>query len=384
MKSTPKIDINKFNDYVGRKLITRVEHPKGSLYIWNYTPVATYSKTWDDVTMQSRGLITNLEGKVVARPFTKFFNLEERNEPLPDEPFVVHEKFDGSLGILYTQPDGTYALATRGSFTSDQAIKGTELLRKYTEMYGTKWIKPGYTYLFEIIYPENRIVVNYGNAERLVLLAVIHTETGEELPLADADFADKANEWHKIKNIKQLRKVARENAEGFVVHFKSGLRVKLKYAEYIRLHRILTGVSNKDVWRYIAVDHVRKMFEDDAKGIGDILQVDRQEIQSIIDNGTTIEAIIEKVPDEFYDWVRETVDAIRAKHDEVIATAAAVYDKVNQLDRKAIAAALKGKDKAVMSIVWALLDGKSTMVEGIAWRYARPDFERPFKKDIDA
>ena len=60
----------------------------------------------------------------------KFFNLEERPETalpaLPPGPFEVFEKVDGSLGILYHAGDGP-ALASRGSFTSDQALRGTRL-----------------------------------------------------------------------------------------------------------------------------------------------------------------------------------------------------------------------------------------------------------------
>ena len=39
--------------------------------------------------------------------------------------------------------------------------------------------KPGKTYLFEIIYPENRIVVDYGDYKGLVLIDVIDNETGK-------------------------------------------------------------------------------------------------------------------------------------------------------------------------------------------------------------
>lgn len=53
----------------------------------------------------------------VARPFPKFFNLDEaiaNGEQLPAEAFEVTEKLDGSLGILYWL-DGEPRLATRGT-----------------------------------------------------------------------------------------------------------------------------------------------------------------------------------------------------------------------------------------------------------------------------
>lgn len=70
-----KIDLQKFDEYADKKLITKREHPKGGLFIWNYTPLAQFSRTWDDVTLQARGLITDAEGNIVARPFSKFFNM---------------------------------------------------------------------------------------------------------------------------------------------------------------------------------------------------------------------------------------------------------------------------------------------------------------------
>ena len=56
--------------------------------------------------------------------FNKFFNMEEHQpEEIPNETFEVFEKLDGSLGILFWY-QGQWILATKGSFTSDQAIRG--------------------------------------------------------------------------------------------------------------------------------------------------------------------------------------------------------------------------------------------------------------------
>ncbi len=80
---------------------------------------------------------------------------------LKSSNFDVYEKMDGSLGILYWIDDKPF-LATRGAFESEQAIKGTELLRKHQNL---NKLNRNYTYLFEIIYPSNRIVVDYGAEE---------------------------------------------------------------------------------------------------------------------------------------------------------------------------------------------------------------------------
>ena len=107
--------------------------------------------------MDCRGLVLDSDGNVVAKPFKKFFNLEELTPgQIPNEPFEVFEKMDGSLGILFNYK-GEWILATKGSFISEQAVKGMQILKKYKY----ERLLEGYTYLFEIIYSENRIVCQY-------------------------------------------------------------------------------------------------------------------------------------------------------------------------------------------------------------------------------
>src|SRR3972149_3073306 len=125
-----KINLNVFYDLVQQKYLSVQKHDKVDLLIWNYTPKAQFSRYWTDETMMARGLITDLEGNVIARPFRKFFNYSEHTgedsklPSLPMETFEVFDKLDGSLGILYWRGETPY-IATRGSFSSDQAIRGT-------------------------------------------------------------------------------------------------------------------------------------------------------------------------------------------------------------------------------------------------------------------
>lgn len=138
--------LNRLNEYYEKGLVYKQVHPTLPLTIWNYSPTCQYEGAWDEITLQCRGLVTDDQGNVIARPFKKFFNMEEgRHTPTKD--FEVFEKMDGSLGILFFYQD-QWILATRGSFTSDQAVKGRELLEKYDY----QRLDPEYTYLFEIIF----------------------------------------------------------------------------------------------------------------------------------------------------------------------------------------------------------------------------------------
>ena len=77
------------------------------------------------MTRKCRGLILNVStGEVLAQPFPKFFNYQEhitKSRPIPNEPPIVSEKLDGSLGILY-QLNIVLYIAMRGSLMSDQAV----------------------------------------------------------------------------------------------------------------------------------------------------------------------------------------------------------------------------------------------------------------------
>ena len=203
------VNLDLFDEYVEKGLLIKQTHPTLPLTIWNYSRTCQYDRLWDDVTMACRGLVTDDAGKIIAKPFPKFFNYEEHTaEEIPNELFDVYEKMDGSLGICFYY-NNEWHMATRGSFTSEQAIKGKELLGKYN----FEKLHTDYTYLFEIIYKENRIVCNY-DFEDVVLLGVINTKTGIEVNL-NSDTED-VRIQNIIKNI-GLNVVMRYNTfgEGF-------------------------------------------------------------------------------------------------------------------------------------------------------------------------
>lgn len=261
---------NKLNQYIEDGLVSVQKHPSAELYIYNYTQKCQFEREWDEITIQCRGLIMNDLGEVVARPFAKFFNYEEHSlSEIPNIPFDVFEKMDGSLGILYWIEDKPF-IATRGSFNSDQAIKATEILyQKYTNTFDL--LHKEATYLFEIIYPDNKIVVEYGDREELVLLAILDNKTGKDLHLHDIGLPI-VPRYDGVKDIQMLKKQNLDNAEGYVLRFENGFRVKIKFEEYVRLHRIVTQCSSITIWEHL---------------------MDKR----------PFDELLEKVPDEFFAWV---------------------------------------------------------------------------------
>ena len=239
--------LNRFDKYVEQGLISKKISPCGKLVLFDYTEKCQWEKAWDEITLNARGSVYEIStGKLVARSFPKFFNFSElspeRQNKLISQRFTVAEKMDGSLGIIYFY-EGRWRVNTRGSFESDQAKKGLELLEKYT--YG---LDEGNTYLVEIIYPENRIVVDYKGEEKLVHLATFCTKEDVELPYHPFESEAKT---YDFSNLEQLQKKLKElsfNEEGYVVKFEDGTRAKFKGDEYIKMHRIISGLSPLTLW----------------------------------------------------------------------------------------------------------------------------------------
>lgn len=330
--------------------MSRRKHPDFPYYVYNYTPRTTFEQEWNEVTEQCRGLILDDHHNIVARPFRKFFGLAEYVDSLgrlvPDESFEAWDKLDGSLGISFLGPDGKMGLSTRGSFESGQAIKGTELLR---EALCCIYVDPTLTYLFEIIYPDNRYVVNYGDFQGLVLLAVVVPETGEELEIDQ--FSDKFKLAKRLPPFKRMGSVKRyldqqRNIEGAVIRFKrSGLRLKVKADEYKRLFRIISSTSAKTIWEVL------------RDGVDPHILVN------------------ESLPNHYRDFVLTTVEDLRARFNTVAGEVMELFaGKPNTESRKELAQYFTSTKYAAP--LFALLDERYEIADRLIWRIVEPTASR--------
>ncbi len=145
------------------------KHETNGLEIWNYSKTTQYDNLWDEVTLQCRSLVTDKFGKVVARGFPKFFNWEEPNfkEPSDKSDVEIFEKLDGSFIMLFNY-DGEWVVCSKGSFHTDQVKWAKEILKNYD----LRILDARVSYCFELIHPENRIVVDYGDSKKLILTGI--------------------------------------------------------------------------------------------------------------------------------------------------------------------------------------------------------------------
>ncbi|MFJ9825010.1 T4 RnlA family RNA ligase [Streptomyces sp. NPDC101160] len=377
--------------------VTRKAHPELPLSIYTYTRVCQYEGVWNQVTTRCRGLVADdRTGRVVALPLPKFFNVSEHRTgrsyapALPDEPFEVYEKVDGSLGVVFHY-EGRWHVASKGSFSSTQATWAQRRL----DAADTSRLAPGVTYLAEIVYPQNRIVVDYGDRRDLVLLAAFGPD-GTEVPLAEA-----AADWqgigsvvtvHPAMPLDELLKLTDSStlpdgspatgtdAEGFVLRFASGVRAKAKIAEYVRLHKVVTGVTERDIWRGHGI---QRFAGTSAKVLAQGLGLSMAELGGIRSaGGRPLDALLEQVPDEFDAWVRSVIARLEEEFaareraiDEAYATVAHLAG-----DRGAFARAVRAlPDKDVRSALFMRLDGRPTDL--LVWRSLRPETADPFITD---
>ena len=344
--------IKELNKLYDEGLLHKQFHPTYPLIIWNYSPRVQYEKLWTPLLMMCRGLVTDFDGNIKARSFPKFFNYEEHKpEDIPNENYVVYEKMDGSLGILFNY-ENEWILATRGSFTSPQAIKGKEILDRHDI---SAWRKDN-TYLFEIIFKENRIVVDYGDEEKLVVLGAFHTESGMEIPDSSL-FWTQDSGFEVVTTYKtwgedwdMLKKEISNSKEGYVIRFKNGFRMKIKGEEYKRLHKILTNISNRDIWEYLK-------------------------------EGKPLDEMLDKVPDEFYDWVKKTKANFENQFKTIDLEYRLIYKNIkennNISDKKIFAHYALSYSNS--SILFAMFDNKE--YKHMIWKMIYPSYSKPFKKD---
>jgi RNA ligase len=349
------IDIGIFEQYEKEHWIRRRRHSELPLFIWNYTEHTQFKKKWDTVTLMCRGLITDSEGLIVGRSFDKFHNYEDQH---PDQfikessNFRVFNKADGSLGILFwyddyntqriqsTQSNSKWIFASRGSFDSPQSIKGRSMIPEAL----LNELDKEYSYVFEIIYPENKIVVNYGAKEALVFLAAFKTDGSEHTDL----FIDTMKKYiglgleiveeytHMYSSplvFEQLKNENLPNKEGYVVLINDHptgvpVRIKLKFENYKELHKNKYDITVKSVFEMMS-------------------------------NDVPVESITEMVPDEMHKWLQKVTTEIKTSHDHYKDTLTKLYDSIPKDTKKEFAMVVnKDVDEIYRSSLFKMISNR--------------------------
>jgi len=156
---------------------------------------------------------------------------------------------------------------------------------------------------------------------------------------------------YSFDNYTEIQKLNWENQEGFVVRFSNGERCKIKFDDYVKLHRILTNCSSYDVW------------------------------ENLMTFGKIPEDMLKDVPDEFYDWIHKTADSINKRFHHVytyhIATISSIM-RDGMLTRKDLAQSILSMKDVNHGVLFGLADGKD--VSESIWKMVKPAYEKPFNE----
>jgi RNA ligase len=257
------------------------------------------------IRRECRGLKFDLDGKLIARPFHKFFNLHEKPAEIPTswDDAVIMEKLDGSM-IHPAMVNDELVFMTRAGVTEQAKMALAACKRLPLGEFVLAWcegvLRGGATPIFEFTSPLNQIVVRYAS-ENLTLLAVRMNDTGT---YADtAPFAETLNKLgvgavrifgNAIQDINAFveHTKALKDTEGYVVRVGQQL-IKLKADDYVAAHRARSGLLwEKDVLRLVLenkVDDVSALLpEDEAKRLlawRDALNWRLRIVAAIIRNG---------------------------------------------------------------------------------------------------
>jgi len=295
--------------------IIKTIDPTGKLELYSYTADTKFNASWNVYSLISRGLILCPgEKKVVATPFPAFANFSEMGYYVPPCGFSATNKMDGSLGIIWKHND-TWHVSTRGSFTSDQA----KWAQDWLESTNSTKLLSGYTYLAEVIYKENRIVVPY-DFEGLVLLSAYGPDGFE----VDRNFMERTQQenpafrlteqryFNSVDDIVKLCETLPFDQEGFVVRFDNGYRVKIKGEEYKRLHKIVSGITPIRIWENMV-------------------------------NGDNMTEISKIIPEELRQDLENIVAILSKKFDDIMAKIKVEHENAQTLTDKELGLLLKSR-----------------------------------------
>jgi RNA ligase len=222
------------------------------------------------IRRECRGLIFDINGTLISRPYHKFFNIGEKQETYLNkvnlnEPHVILKKLDGSMNRPIPTSDG-FRLATKAGVT-DVSMNAENFIidKPHYSAFINKCIQKRTTPIFEWVSRKNRIVVDYPE-DNLILTAIRHLNTGEyvlydsmrqyaeswNIPVVGAIAGNDRDIGNIVEHIRKWK-----DSEGVVIRFNSGYMAKSKSDDYVLRHKSKEAISQeKNILKIIIEDSV--------------------------------------------------------------------------------------------------------------------------------
>lgn len=345
-----QVDFDRLSQYHEAGKLRHSVYEGRNLHVWCYSQATVFTRDWDDLTRLCRGLVTDDQGNVISRPFPKFFNWGEPLAPGPEitnKPFWAFDKVDGTLIVVGLDEEGKAVVSTKGSFATWHSEAARDMLMGWTPV-------PGSTAIFELIHPQNRIVVDYGDREELVLLGAVANEDGCD-HFTPENYAEESG-WFgalcppQAFHLPSLLRTVQDpdngpNKEGFVLVWPNAdgpsHRVKIKFAQYVQLHATLSRINNVAVWEALR-------------------------------NGT-FDALLDIAPDEVYEKITTCSASVQDAVSRTLSDAKVTVETVQaRFDNRKDQAAFILKHSDNPRLCFLLLDGKHDAARVHAYDLTKP------------
>lgn len=394
------VDQNELERMMAENRIIKQVHPYLPLTIYNYTNRAQFVNEWTESERVCRGLIVE-DGTldVIARGPSKFFNYGQTGAPYidPEDKVRVTRKEDGSLGIAWYYDDGKnehFGIATRGSFTSNQALHASSMLDEDFNYEIREASQDNLTRIFEIVYPENRIVLDYGDRDELIPLGEVGNFTGL-IEYRDPSIISEHRNSEWITFSEALAFPIPHDEEGYVLDvlefvctFSGGFyrtidHVKLKGEDYKLLHGLLTNTNARRIWVQLAARACHK-YINSTEEWNRLLHHKAEDFMRVDTSKDIVDTFLTNVPDEFYNWVTKKIDSIQDRVDDLVAQARTLAGRVSLIEDKRSRYELVKDHPLCREILQYVGKNDETNIILKAWVLAKPEGnDTPFRVDED-
>lgn len=323
------------------------------------------SKTFEfPEALECRGIAFDDAGQIVFRPLHKFFNSGEKEWLSPmsllqreadGEVAAIFEKIDGSM-IASAWFDGQLHWRSKKAFNSDVVKLAKEHLSKpenaHIQEFSEILARDGYTVVYELTHPLARIVVSQ-EMPMMQILHIRHNTTGEYVLLDSQHSVHALIQQFGVPVVRRYEGLtltelfgsleSMKDQEGYVVQFTNGDMVKVKCPWYVRLHRSITFLRERDIATLALNEEL-----DDVKG-------------ALKEAGIDLTA------------VNEVESRLKAKLLDYEATIERLYNEDKALDRKDFA--IKHKAHPLFGLVMMRYVGKEvSLAEWYGRNQLKDDF----------
>lgn len=315
------------------------------LVMLHYMDSCTFDNLWNTFSRMCRGLIVDMKLQtILAHPYDKFFNVgqvpETNYENIKDRTdFETSEKLDGSMLISFIDPlDDSVRLTTKGSFDSEHSYVAEVWLKTLANPQALYEYSRTGTLMFELIDSRFRIVIDYKKKnypEGLYLIGYrdytgrLYTYT--EVASLATELGIPCPKTYQYASLDQLLEKTKELTvleEGFVLRYpQDGLMVKIKGMAYLKAHRFISRLSDKNILEAV------------AEGVADPL--------------------VEIAPEEYRNDVIEKIAYFKSRKLDLVNQSYQYFADAPKQDRKSFALWVKANVKTpLQGCLFALMDGK--------------------------